>query len=351
MVDGDDPPTGWEALPPVAAGALESAWDCGVPGLASALHARWWQLETWLRTLAYVELRTRYGPTWLDQVPARAVAHARSEARLAHMTSPDANLILSYFDISDLFEVVKQHWDLFAPSLIDLDVWEGRVRELKQIRHRIAHCRRPHQDDIPRLEQTLRDLDPGAVRAILGYNTRYECDTEYEDPIVAQWIRKQHELSPLVDHADSSYRIAFNLTFSRRPWTNPLDDGQSITGQPGYLWHARFYMAGRGVHPRRLWDDPDIAETGLRERVLFLCLDGPSRADFAFPAVSDTATLADDIGRCLRAILDVSRPIVDYDRAEEMFATPPASLDPRIQIATPWAFLGEHTMPISIFCG
>jgi hypothetical protein len=92
-VDLDDPPHGWEAVPARTQDALESAWDCDVPALASAVHARWWQFETWLRSLVYVELRSAYGIDWLDILGKSAVTRAATEQQFAHMASTDANLM------------------------------------------------------------------------------------------------------------------------------------------------------------------------------------------------------------------------------------------------------------------
>ncbi len=82
-----------------ASNALTHGWQTGVPVQASALDARWWQLETWLRSLAYVELRARFGASWLDQIPKKVVGLAGREAQLAYMPSPDAELLVSYLDV------------------------------------------------------------------------------------------------------------------------------------------------------------------------------------------------------------------------------------------------------------
>jgi len=49
---------------PLVQRALESATAGGMPGQSLALYARWWQLETWLHDLAYVELRALRGIAW-----------------------------------------------------------------------------------------------------------------------------------------------------------------------------------------------------------------------------------------------------------------------------------------------
>jgi hypothetical protein len=87
----------------------------------------------------------------MDRIPAKAMRSARNEAGLAYMSSSDSELILSYLDVYDLFDLVDQYWDIFEPSLLDKQVWLGRAKELRQIRHRSAHCRRPHIDDVTRI--------------------------------------------------------------------------------------------------------------------------------------------------------------------------------------------------------
>jgi len=58
--------TGWTRQPIVSRAALAAAWQNHVPAEASALHARWWELETWLRTLVDIELKAKYGADWLQ---------------------------------------------------------------------------------------------------------------------------------------------------------------------------------------------------------------------------------------------------------------------------------------------
>ena len=344
----EDPPSGWDALTEDARESLEATWDCGVPGEASALHGRCWQLETWLRTLAYVELRARFAGGWLKEVSERAQAHARAEAQLTHMESPDSNLILSYLDVTALYELINAHWELFRDSLLDAEVWQGRVRELKQIRHRIAHFRRPHADDLPRIAQTLRDLDRPAVRAVQAYRTRYSCPPEFDDPLVVAWMRDDHHLAHLKDHALRRYDADVRITFSRRPWAKLISEVDTITGEPGYLWHVEFSMHRMGVSPRKLWENSYLDLSQARDHLVFLTLDGPSNADFAFPAASEPGSLANDISNCIQAILNSVQVIENYDSFYRPYRKPSLGLDPRVQIANPWSFLQED-MKLSMF--
>jgi hypothetical protein len=89
---------------------------------------------------------------------------------------------------------------------------EERVVELLKIRHRIGHCRRPHVDDLSRLEQTLRHLDSGAFRALTAFNRQWEPERSLDDPLVKAWVRNEHTAAArLVEHADRQDEVRFNL--------------------------------------------------------------------------------------------------------------------------------------------
>ena len=77
----------WMQLPAPARDALPCGWRLSVPVEASALHARWWQLETWLRSLAYVGLCTRFGASWLSEIPRRQLLGARGRGAAGLMPS------------------------------------------------------------------------------------------------------------------------------------------------------------------------------------------------------------------------------------------------------------------------
>lgn len=68
------------------------------------------------------------------------------------MSTPDTTDHLAFLDVGKLFEIIDKEWHLFEPSLIGQREWHGRVDELRTIRHRMAHCRRPHDDDLNRIE-------------------------------------------------------------------------------------------------------------------------------------------------------------------------------------------------------
>jgi hypothetical protein len=71
----------------------------GVPPQALAFYGRWWQLETWLREMVYVELRSRYGLRWTDYLQGRVPKRAASDEDNAYMASADAGELITYADV------------------------------------------------------------------------------------------------------------------------------------------------------------------------------------------------------------------------------------------------------------
>src|SRR4051812_5373992 len=95
--------------------SIENAVNHGVPADSVAFYARWWQLETWLRQLVYLEFRAKWGISWKDHlVPVKFVTprhtpESRAESDTAHnayMASPDATAVISYVEVGVLFLLI-----------------------------------------------------------------------------------------------------------------------------------------------------------------------------------------------------------------------------------------------------
>src|SRR4051794_32495751 len=102
--------------------ALEAASADGLPLRSVSLYARWWQLETWLRELVYVELRARDGQKWVDSVRA-AIGRQYQDAAFTHMSSADSANPLAYLDYSQLIQVIDADWDLFSYAVLNKPSW------------------------------------------------------------------------------------------------------------------------------------------------------------------------------------------------------------------------------------
>jgi hypothetical protein len=121
--------------------------------------------------------------------------------------------------------LIGENWPQFAPALIHRPAWDGRQEELLRIRHRIGHMRRSHPDDLSRLEQTLRDLERGAFIACASYNRQSMPDTDTSgDAVTAGWLRQEHPVARLIEHASRRYDTELTIRTSRRPWAElPAD--------------------------------------------------------------------------------------------------------------------------------
>lgn len=347
-------PTTWERLPDAVRRALAAGWRQGVPSEATALYARWWQLERWLRDVVYVELRAQHGVTWSDVLPPLAGRREEGDRKQRHMQSPDAHARLAYLDTGPLFDLLDAQWPLVQHALLDDQaVWQGRVIELRKIRNRIGHCRRPHPDDLARLEQTLRDLDSAAFETVAAYNRQREPQQKLNDPVVEAWVRTSHQdAMRLVDHAGSNHDVGFALRYSRRPWAAPRAAAAPVSGTPGYLWHVSWYLGRTELRPRRLWADNRLDP--YRDLVVFVGFNDRSAVEVSFAAVDDPDRIADAIGAFFDAVLvndsqqrdsDLATVTEDYER----WIATNSDLDTRVQVATEWTVVDGTTTPITMF--
>jgi hypothetical protein len=345
----DEPLTPWDELSDEVRRALVAAWRDGMPAEASALYGRWWQLERWLRSLAYVELRARSGARWADSLVQSAAQRESSDRRHAYMATPDAQARLAYLDFGPLLDLLKQHWPLVGYALVeDEAVWSGRAVELRKIRNRIAHCRRPHADDLSRVEQTLRDLDQGAFKAVAAFNRQRQPVHGLDDPVVAGWIRNEHpDARRLRQHAESQYDVSFILRYSRRPWADRRSEDEPVTGRAGYFWHAVWYVRSGQLDLRGLWEDSYLDRH--RDLLVYVCANGPSAVDVSYPAVDDPSAIADAIGNVFDALLMNSGMYARNHGWDEGWATRLADLDARVQTDSPWSVVDDTTVPITMF--
>ncbi len=347
--EDNEEPTWFESLPGQEQWAMETAnRTAGLPSMVLALYARWWQLETWLRELAYVELRARDGIDWLGTLDQRVVNRQSRDKTRLYMTSPDWEDPMAYMDVGILFDLVEKEWDIIGPSLIDKDAWVGRRAELLAIRHRIGHLRRPHTDDLNRLEQTLRDLENGAKEALRSYNRRRTPPPGTDDGVAQAWVDRHHSEAHLISHAELQYGTQFYVQHSRRPWA----EGGVLkpSGQPGYFWHAFFYTS-RWIDLSKFWRSGYL-DNGARKLAVHTLSDNLHELTVTFAAVDDPNQIADAIGGVFHAFLGAAStmPPPGYDPMSFLPTKgrrPPT--DPRVLVDTAWNIVDDDTEPITIF--
>jgi hypothetical protein len=158
-----------------------------VPISAVHLFRMTWQLETWLRTMVYVELRaTRVD--WEEPIKQHVSdwppASLSKDKTLHHMaTSHQAGL--SYLTFGQLWDVISdsKNWPLFQPYFPPTDVTAIRVKEVKAIRNRVAHFRDPHPQDVARLKLFLEEMEPGIRSFCNRYCTGKVATDHAHDPV------------------------------------------------------------------------------------------------------------------------------------------------------------------------
>ena len=318
----------------------------GVPADALAFYGRWFQFETWLRQMIYVELRAKYGSAWSSHLSGRAPARVSGDARNSYMASADAGDLLTYAGVSDLFSLIEDQWPLFARYLLPKARWMGRADELRELRNRNAHCRRPHEDDLARIEQTLRDLEQGAREFYASYTRTHVVPPSSRDPVAKAWAAGEHEVARrLLGHAHRQYDVKFRLDFTVRPWaTMPTVD--SITGTEGALWHAQWLLGPTEVGPTRLWRDLE-RQSSTTELLIHLLLE-PALVIVTFAAMDPPERIADAIGQIFDSILVVGRPMrtdLDFDTVElelEARRAEVARLPARVETATALSLLDPY---------
>jgi hypothetical protein len=329
---------------------LEQIVHVGVPEEALCFFGRWWQLETYLREVVYVEMRARYGTQYLEHLDSKSVRRAERDQINDYMPSADAGDLLTYLDVGDLLELIDSDFELFEPSLLPERRWAAAAQLLGDLRNRVAHCRRPHKDDLARLEQLLRDLERGAWRFYSSY-----LDTDFshvDDPLIRAWVEGQHEDAVrLLEHAAAQYDVRLQISFSRRPWAD--ETSGAVSGNAGYLWHARWLLAGKELQAPELWERVAGYGSGLAELPVHLILSYPNSLRVTFASVDDADLIADAVGHIFDIVLEEARPLswdpdVDIEAEESKWRGEAADLPRRVQVDTPLANLDPFT-PVQIF--
>jgi hypothetical protein len=321
-----------------------------VPSAPLAFYGRWWQLENWLREVAYVELRARYGVGWVEHLHTTAQKRLAIGQQNAYMASADDEELLAYADVGALFELIEDNWDLFGPLLPPLQRWRGRADELRELRNRNAHCRRPHADDLARLEQALRDLERGAW---LFYSSYVDAESVHEsrDPVGQAWIREGHPTAQRLlgnGHAERKYETRFWLERTVRPWAD-APDPKKIAGTPGVLWHARWSVAGHELNVAELWRQ--IQRHGQSSRHLIHLLFDLGSVVATFAAVDDPQAVADAIGGVFDAILESTHPFrhAQWEDWEQRSFRGAGSLPRQVQVQGPFTTVDPHQPRVSLF--
>lgn len=251
----------------------------GVPDLPTNLlrtYARVWQLETWLRQMVYVELRALKGDDWASLVPniKKSDQSKKSDKRLTHMPTREENP-LSYVQFSQICQGISEQWRLFEIYLPPQKIWDARIEEVSQIRHRVAHFRVGHDDDLARVHQLLRDIDKGFWRFCTSYNDPNPVLPQSDDIVTSHflhldqfpWCRFEDGTWARIGIADPAARLGMTIEIVRRPWATW---SVPIEGREGFLFDVQIHARRSGeLNYRRLLQ----ITSHLHKHVVHIALD------------------------------------------------------------------------------
>ena len=321
-------------------------------------YALLWNFEIWLRTMVYVELRACYGDGWPARLKKGKAERAQTQdARLSHMPTRE-QLPTSYMQLRDLLNTVTEEWALFKPYFPPKNIWEAKMEELQQIRHRVAHFRVGHEDDQRRVKQVLRDIDEGFWRFCTSYNTDRSVLPASNDPVTREflhldpfpWNKGSDGVWARTGIADPNLRTAVMIEVSRREWAQDVPPNEEISGKPGFLYDIR--LAARG---QQVFDYSEFLASTERAHpsICHICLEGGNgQVRTTIPSVLGTNSIIDMITKLVKASEYALRPKretttfeVEQQRVEALVTQQPEYV---LGPSNPLTFLGPD-MPCSFF--
>ena len=325
--------------------AIENLTD--VPVQMVNTYARLWQFETWLRALVYVELRALRGDDWANGLEIKP-GHLRADKSLIHMPTVEINA-LSFAQLPQLLALIEANWSCFSAYFPPKKLWDAKLEEVKQIRHRVAHFRVGHEDDLARLKQFLRDIDKGFWRFCTSYNALNPVIPQTCDPIAAHFL----PLDPLpwseieqgkwaqVGVRDKSLPVGLSVRSQRRVWCRD----SLLPGNAGHLYD--FYLFAQDA---RCFDlEQLLNQTNAdHHHLVHICLDhDESSVRLTVPSILGEPSIIALVERFHEAALYAAR------RGRNPIAPPPNVLAERwpeyvIGPRNPLTFL-DPQMPCSFF--
>lgn len=120
-----------------------------------------YSLETSIRTLVEQTLADAEGTDWWNS--ARVPQQIRQDAEGARQREMDSGVtvrsedMLDYTNFGDLSQIIEKNWDLFGSTLSSMRAVKKVLAGLNTLRGPIAHCSPLAEDEVLRLQLSVRD--------------------------------------------------------------------------------------------------------------------------------------------------------------------------------------------------
>ena len=314
-------------------------------------YALLWNFENWLRTMVYVELRACYGNAWESRLMKGSAEKAHNhDKNLSHMPTRE-HLPTSYMQIGNLLNTVDTEWRLFEPYFPPQDLWNAKMQEIRQIRHRVAHFRVGHEDDQRRVKQVLRDIDQGFWRFCTSYNEERSVLPASNDSVTGQfvhldpfpWSKGRDGMWARVGIADPRLRIAVRIEVTQREWASDAPDDE-IAGKEGFLYDVLFLARGQHAFD---YSNFLTSTKRIHSSICHICLgDGSDRVRITIPSILGGDRVVDMVNTLVTGAENSMRPTIRRTQSAESIAEqePEYVLSP----SNPLTFLCPD-MPCSFF--
>jgi hypothetical protein len=156
---------------------------------------------------------------------------------------------LSYAQLSELRRIITENRHIFDPFLPPEKIWDARMDEIAQVRHRVAHFRKENEYDLDRVVHLLRDLDKGFWKFCTSYNDRHPVLPQTDDPVVAHFLAL--DLRPWVEIEKGKWAQVgsiphdewFGVTVdtTAQPWGKWA---KPVAGRQGIFYDVTIFLRG-----------------------------------------------------------------------------------------------------------
>jgi hypothetical protein len=318
------------------------------------LFSRLHQLEVWFRELVFVEMKCRFGNAYWQECEAAlkrskrpglpAVRAMKGDKRHPHMATPETDP-LWFISFDSLTNIVQDRrlWHLFAPYLTTKRLVRAKIEELMPVRHRIAHARAPHPDDVRRVDNILADLDQGFWRFCTSYNHDRPFIAAYrKDPVCTAFGRRM--FGGYVETKPNEWAYVANrrgtdmdvMMSSVARASARRSKAKTRVGGPGVFYDVRFSVA----HTRAKLKTADVlAETEpVHANVMHVFLDAlEDSIRVTVPSVIGAAEVIRTLERFYRVCMN-SRSGILAHRATSLDSTEAIEryYAPMVELAMQW---------------
>lgn len=117
-------------------------------------------LEKSIRELITTSLESSFGDGWWkDKVPQKVKddVKGRMQRELDSGVTPRSNVEIDFTTFGELGDIIKSNWDIFGTMFNSQRAVEKVMNNLNTLRAPIAHCSKLAEDEVVRLQLSVRD--------------------------------------------------------------------------------------------------------------------------------------------------------------------------------------------------